>query len=126
MYYTFKAEIEIAHEQNALEGNVDIKENILDYLNKDMPNCDSIEAIINYIDKIRGLLLDFDINQLLITTTKRNYGINNTAFKKFKSNLQKVLDDLDSIKKQKVLYKLLMILLLVISVPLANLFYYDS
>lgn len=99
MYYTFKAEIEIAHEQNALEGNVDIKENILDYLNKDMPNCDSIEAIINYIDKIRGLLLDFDINQLLITTTKRNYGINNTAFKKFKSNLQKVLDDLDSIKK---------------------------
>lgn len=99
MYYTLRAELEIAQEQNTLEHNVDDKETILDYLNKDMPRCNNIEAIINYIDKIRDLLIDFDIDKILKTFTKRNSGINTAAYEKFKSNLQKALDELDEIKK---------------------------
>ena len=99
IYYALRAELEIAQEQNRLQDNADAKENIFDYLDRDMPRTNNIESIINYIEKIRELLIDFDIGKILMTLTKRNSSINNTLHEKFKSNLEKALDELDAIKK---------------------------
>lgn len=99
IYITYSAEIQIAREKGNLLTDVD-QENILDYLDREIPGNYQIDEIVAYIDKIKELLTDFDIDTILNSVIKdRTAVIQRVPFEKFKSNLNRILSELDEIKE---------------------------
>ena len=92
----------ILNENNNSASNSDEEpeETILDYINKKMPFCETVEELLAYINHIQGLLRQFDPQKIIIAAgNKYSKNLYGNLFANYNKNLEQALDKLEKLKE---------------------------